>query len=306
MKRTVVFKKARKLRRIGAALIDLMVVLVLFIVLFLIVDPIISSSSKYKENLKQHSEILVSSGLFEFNEDGISSDYITKDVDVKITSFLTQYTTDGIQYYNSLKEKSELFDIVNGEYVFKSTVTDSTKNEFYSLALEDITSSSYFNDYLSTYKDAIEIGTYLQAISVVKVMIPLILAMLGYYLTMPLVRKDHNTFGKLMFKLRIYSKKGGLEPSKVQILIRQLMYVFFELMISIYTIFMFYGLPLPLVVSLCMVLFSPYCITFHDLCCSTFVVEDDVVANNTPESDKLYITILEEDEKEKKNGKSKL
>ena len=66
-------------------------------------------------------------------------------------------------------------------------------------------------------------------------------------------------------------------------------------MISIYTMFMFMGIPIPLVVSLCLVIFSPYSITFHDLCCSTFVVDDEVIANNTPESEKLYITILEED-----------
>ena len=68
-----VLKKAKKLRRIGAAIIDLLVVLVLFIALFLIVDPIVTSSKKYQENLKQHSEILISSGLFQYAEDGISS-----------------------------------------------------------------------------------------------------------------------------------------------------------------------------------------------------------------------------------------
>lgn len=299
MKRTIVLKKARNLRRIGAAIIDLLVVLVLFIVLFIIVDPIVTSNKKYQENLKQHSDILVSSGLFEYGEDGISSEYIKEDIESKITIFLNENTDNGITYYNELKDKSELFDVNNGIYTFKSTVSESTQKEFYNLVLEDITSSSYFNDYLATFEDAIRIGSYLQAISVIKIMIPLFIAMLGYYLAMPLIRKDHNTFGKIMFKLKIYSKKGGLEPSTIQIVMRQLIYVFFEILISIYTMFMFYSIPLPLVVSLCMVIFTSTSITFHDLCCSTFVVEDEVVANNTSESDKLYLTILEEDKEEK-------
>ena len=304
MKRTIVLKKAKKLRRIGAALIDILVALVLFIVLFLIVDPIVTSNKRYQENLKLHSEILVSSGLFEYSEDGISSGYIKKDIDSKITIFLNTHSDNGISYYNELKDKSKLFDVNNGVYTFKSTVSEQTQKEFYNLALEDITSSSYFNEYLETFDDAIRIGSYLQAISVIKIMIPLILALVGYYLAMPLIRKDHNTFGKIMFKLRIYSKKGSLEPSKIQIAMRQLIYVFFEMLISAYTVFMFFGIPLPLVVSLIMVLFSASSITFHDLCCSTFVVEDEVIANNTSESDKLYLTIIEDDKKEEKNGKS--
>lgn len=300
MKRTIVLKKARKIRRIGAAIIDLLVVLVIFIAMFLIVDPIVTSSKKYQENLKQHSDILVSSGLFEYGTDGISSVYISKDIDRKITVFLNEHSDGGLSYYNGLKDKSELFNVVDGVYTFKVEVNEQTQKKFYDLALQDVTSSTYFNEYLLTFENAEEVGAYLQSISVVKIMIPLFLAMLSYYLAMPLIRKDHNTFGKLMFKLRIYSKKGGLEPSKVQILIRQLIYVFFEIMISIYTMFMFYGLPLPLVVSLCMVLFTASSITFHDLCCSTFVVEDEVVANNTSESDKLYLTIIEDDKKEDK------
>ena len=303
MKRTIVLKKAKKLRRIGAAIIDLLVVLVLFIALFLIVDPIVTSSKKYQENLKQHSEILISSGLFQYAEDGISSEYIKEDIDKKITIFLTNNSDDGIKYYNELKDKSELFDVNNGVYTFKTIVTEQTQKEFYNLALEDITSSTYFNEYLETFKNVNEIGSYLQAISVIKIMIPLIIAMVGYYLAMPLIRKDHNTFGKIMFKLRIYSKKGSLEPSTIQIVMRQLIYVFFEILISIYTMFMFFSIPIPLVISLVMVLLTSTSITFHDLCCSTFVVEDEVVANNTSESEKLYLTIIEDD-KEENNGKS--
>lgn len=300
MKRTIVLKKAKKLRRIGAAIIDIMVVLVVFIAMYLIIDPIVTSGNKYQENLKRHSEILVSSGLFEYSVDGVSSVYISKDIDAKITLFLNEHTSDGISYYNELKDKSELFNVDNGVYTFKTDVSESVQNNFYELALTDISSSSYFNDYLLTFKDAKEVGAYLQSISVVKVMIPLILAMFAYYLAVPLIRKDHSTLGKIMFKLKIYSKKGDLVPSRLQILFRQLIYIFFEIMISIYTMFMFMGIPIPLVISLCLVLFSSYSITFHDLCCSTFVVDDEVIANNTPESEKLYITIIEDDEKEDK------
>ena len=54
MKRTIVLKKAKKLRRIGAAIIDIMVVLVVFIAMYLIIDPIVTSGNKYQENLKRH------------------------------------------------------------------------------------------------------------------------------------------------------------------------------------------------------------------------------------------------------------
>ena len=127
--------------------------------------------NKYEENLKQHSEILISSGLFEYGQDGISSEYIKKDIDSKITIFLNTHTDNGINYYNELKEKSELFDNNNGVYTFKSTVSEQTQKEFYNLALEDITSSSYFNEYLETFEDAVRIGSYLQSISVIKIMI---------------------------------------------------------------------------------------------------------------------------------------
>ena len=124
MKRTIVLKKARKIRRIGAAIIDLLVVLVIFIAMFLIVDPIVTSSKKYQENLKQHSDILVSSGLFEYGTDGISSVYISKDIDSKITIFLNEHSDGGLSYYNGLKDKSELFNVVDGVYTFKVEVNE--------------------------------------------------------------------------------------------------------------------------------------------------------------------------------------
>ena len=100
--------------------------------------------------------------------------------------------------------------------------------------------------------------------------------------------------------LRVYSKKGTLEPTKLQIAFRELVYIFFELVISFYTVTMFYGIPVTLLASLLMVFFTNHNQSFHDLCCSTIVVDEEPVQNNTRESDKIYLTIIEEDKEDKK------
>ena len=298
MERHVVFKKAKGLRRIGAAIIDLIVVFVLFVLLFLVVDEIFTSSKQYKENLARHSEILVESGLYDMKDGNII--YIENDKEIKIIDFLIKYTDKNESYLNDLKSKSELFTCENNACSIVSDTKKEDLDKFYNSVIDGISKGELFEQYLSNYEDAQELTNYFQAQNTFKLMISVVLGMLIYYMVIPMVRKDHNTFGRLMFKLRVYSKKGTLEPTKLQIAFRELVYIFFELVISFYTVTMFYGIPVTLLASLLMVFFTNHNQSFHDLCCSTIVVDEEPVQNNTRESDKIYLTIIEEDKEDKK------
>ena len=297
MERNIVFKRAKHLRRIGAAIIDLIVVFVLFVVFFLIVDEIFISSKQYKENLARHSEILVESGLYEMKNDNVI--YVENDKETKIITFLNTYTDQNESYLTELKSKSELFTCENNVCSIKVDAKQEEITKFYNNVIDKISKSDLFNQYLKKFEDAEQLLNYFQAQNTFKLMTSVLLALLIYYMIVPMIRKDHNTFGRLMFKLRVYSKKGGLEPTKLQIAFRELVYIFFEMILSFYTITMFYGIPITLVISLCMVFFTKYNQSFHDLCCSTIVVDDEVVQNNTRESEKIYLTIIEDDKEEK-------
>ena len=297
MERHIVFKKAKNLRRIGSAIIDIIVVFVIFVIFFLITDEIFTSSKQYKENIARHSEILVESGLYEMKDEKVI--YVLNDKEAKIITFLNTYADEKEQYLINLKNESKLFTCENNA----CSIVEGTKDEdlvyFYNGVIDKISSDKMFEKFLSNYEDSQELTNYFQAQNTFKLMLSALLAMLCYYMVVPMIRKDHNTFGRLMFKLRVYSKKGSLEPTKLQIAFRELIYIFFELILSFYTVTMFYGIPVTLVFSLILVIFTDHNQSFHDLCCSTIVVDDEVVANNTRESEKIYLTVIEEDKEDK-------
>lgn len=297
MERNIVFKRAKHLRRIGAAIIDLIVVFVLFVIFFLIVDEIFISSKQYKENLARHSEILVESGLYEMKNDTVI--YVENDKEAKIITFLNTFTDKDESYLTALKDKSELFTCENNACSIVQGSKEEDITRFYNGVIDTIAKSELFEQFLDNYEDSERLLRYFQAQNTFKLMTSFFIAFLIYYMVVPMIRKDHNTFGRLMFKLRVYSKKGVLEPTKLQIAFRELVYIFFELILSLYTVTMFYGIPVTLVISLMMVFFTKHNQSFHDLCCSTIVVDDEVIQNNTRESEKIYLTVIEEDKEEK-------
>ena len=122
-------------------------------------------------------------------------------------------------------------------------------------------------------------------------MTSVLLALLIYYMIVPMIRKDGKTIGKIAFKIGIVSKiNANTTPTKLQLLFRQLVTVLFEFVLSIATIG-FVGVPLPLtlLISMVMLMMSKYNQSFHDFCCSTFLVDE--YPNDSPikENDKYEI-----------------
>lgn len=297
--KTIVFKKAKKLRRIGSAVIDLLFSLVLTLIIALFVSAIISRTSSYKNAYARYQEIMTDSYIYELNDNG-QAVIINNDYDNKITLFFDNHTENGIDYYNNLKKESGLFDETSpGVYVIKEGTDEKSLTDFYQSILRKLTDSKqesykYFNGYLTSVADAGDVYNRLYSFLIIEIMISFLLAFLIYYLAIPMIRKDNRTFGKMMFRLQIYSKKENLQPKKIQILFRELVFIFFELLISIYTVVTFF-VPVTLLISLIMAMFTKYDQSFHDLVCQTFVVDDEMVNNQTRESDKIYISVVEDE-----------
>ena len=297
MTKNVVLKKAKKLRVIGSSTIDLIFAIVLTVLIAIVVSGIFGRTEKYNNYRQRHTEILVNSHLYE--ESNGTATLVTNDIDTAITAFLTEYSEDGMSEYKQTKLNSGYFTEDGDNIVVKNDVAPETITKFYKQVLVELTSSNYtsykfFDAYLGQIEDAREVYNYLKAIVVIELIISFLVAVLIYYVILPMTRKDNKTFGKMFFHLAIYSKKGNLKPSKIQILFRELSYIFFELLLSLYTTVTFY-VPVALIFSLLMMLFTKYGQTFHDFVCQTIVVDEEPVAFNTRESDKIYLTVVEDD-----------
>ena len=118
------------------------------------------------------------------------------------------------------------------------------------------------------------------------------------YLLIPMLNKEGKTIGKFAFKLKVVSKVGNNPtPTKLQILFRQLVTIFFEFVMSIATLgFVGIILPITLLISTCMLFLTKYNQSFHDICCSTFLIDE--YPNNKPitENEKYEIVYISSEE----------
>lgn len=298
MTKNVVYKKPKWLRRVSSALIDLIATFVLALLLLFATTPI--SKSLFDANNAQEAidNYLLESKLYYIDGSGeIKLDNSVSSFDDRLTYFYNTYT-DKLEEYNLKKISNiELFDSEGNEILDSKISENKVKYlAFYIPISEECVDlySAYLNN-IDDYKNALNATSQALYFSI------LMAALIGFvvfYLIIPLIDKQGRTLGKMVFKLRLISKASiEARPSKTQILFRQLITILFEYVLTITTIGMFgFPLPIALIATILLVIFTKYNQSLHDILASTFLVDDYPSNQPINEGEKYILTYINVEE----------
>lgn len=312
MEKKVVLRKPKWLRRFSSAFLDLLIAFIVALLLSFATKPLGMAIFDGKNARETFNEAYVSTHLYEYNDNmkGTSSDVI---IVTDITSFDENITyfyencTDGklFEYVTKKSNRPDLFKYDNENDVYIEVEYDPNNDIekrtdftiFYNEVIEEAL-DKYLDSYLSKSDDFIKAITRLNLIDYFSLLISATISLLLVYLLVPFIDKEYRTIGKIAFKLKVVSKiNPNLTPTKLQILFRQIVLIFFEYVLTISTIGIF-GIPLPfvLMVSIVMVLVTKYNQSFHDVCCSTFLIDDYQNNNAMNANEKYEITFINVEE----------
>lgn len=276
--------KANTMMRVGAALIDIFIFIILNMLLSsLVISPIIASLPDYQTNYTVYSNKLVESKMYVENDDGsiiyILNDYSRDDLstyDQIIVDNYSKYsaTDEIVAFQNSKGEEGSGFVKENDSYV---PGTDDEKLQvFYNNAFNDVSSFLLQNDQeLATCFG--KLNFYSQISNFTSV----ISAALIVYLLFPFVFKNGQTLGKKFLKLYVVdADKDDRALSKGRLLLRQSSFIVVEIVLSQFTYY------IPLVISLIVMLVSKNKVALHDLIARTVVLDDQSKESDNQEIDK--------------------
>lgn len=276
--------KANTMMRVGAALIDIFIFIILNMLLSsLVISPIIAFLPDYQTNYTVYSNKLVESKMYMENDDGgiiyILNDYSRDDLstyDQIIVNNYSKYsaTDEIVAFQNSKGEEGSGFVKENDSYV---PGTDDEKLQvFYNNAFNDVSSFLLQNDQeLATCFG--KLNFYSQISNFTSV----ISAALIVYLLFPFVFKNGQTLGKKFLKLYVVdADKDDRALSKGRLLLRQSSFIVVEIVLSQFTYY------IPLVISLIVMLVSKNKVALHDLIARTVVLDDQSKESDSQEIDK--------------------
>ena len=276
--------KANTMMRVGAALIDIFIFIILNMLLSsLVISPIIAFLPDYQTNYTVYSNKLVESKMYVEDDDGsiiyILNDYSRDDLstyDQIIVDNYSKYsaTDEIVAFQNSKGEEGSGFVKENDSYV---PGTDDEKLQvFYNNAFNDVSSFLLQNDQeLATCFG--KLNFYSQISNFTSV----ISAALIVYLLFPFVFKNGQTLGKKFLKLYVVdADKDDRALSKGRLLLRQSSFIVVEIVLSQFTYY------IPLVISLIVMLVSKNKVALHDLIARTVVLDDQSKESDSQEIDK--------------------
>ncbi len=192
---------------------------------------------------------------------------------------ITPILNNNFNYQGLLEEyQNKLVEHGLGYYEFDS---ETNSNIYVSYEIGDgeghITQEKYDNA-SATFKNdslAMEISNKVTTISMIGTSVELFLAILPNYLLFPLLFKNGQTLGKKIMKIAI-TDKNGCKLRFHLLLMRNVVGLFlFDLLVSYLCIFII-NIPLVILVSIAMALFSKEKRTIHDLIANTYVVDEEL------------------------------
>lgn len=267
-------KPANALTRFGAAILDAMLCFLLLTVVSSFVSaPIIGNLEGYKTNYEIYETKLVSSGLFVKEENALNvviADFSMEKVDEydrKLIEFYQAYPSEEENkvesYVESKKKATDVFTYHEEDASFEVTGSEAAVSSFYQQAYSD--ALVYFRTADSEYGAAYsKVYLYTQVNRYVSISVGLLIV----YLLFPMVFKNGETLGKKLFSLRLAkADHPEARASRVQILVRFAVIAFIEVGLSLF----FWWIPL--ILSLCLMLFTKNKSALHDLIAKTTVME---------------------------------
>lgn len=307
MKTKMTFRKPKWLRRFSSAILDLFAAIILALLFSFVATPLSNSLFDSQTIYDTYYGYAVSTHIYEYNDNGgvsLIDDLDT--MDQNITLFYKECTDNKLDEYETSKsERLDLFvyDEIKQSYIeldYDKTNYDIKAQYilFYENELNKCV-NNYLDNYLNQFDDYKIALSNLNKMLYFTIVISALFGLVVIYLLIPMIHKEGKTIGKMAFRLKVVSKVGtSPTPTKLQILFRQLVTIFFEFILSIATLgFVGIVLPITLLISTCLLFLTKLNQSFHDLCCSTFIIDEYPNNNPITENEKyevIYITDKEE------------
>lgn len=293
------FKKPKWIRRIGAALLDFICAILLMLILSFATTPIVNKIFNGDELKNEYYSYAIATKLYEYDENNnIQVIYDVKTFDENLTYFYKNCTDNKIDEYINKKKESSLFhydettnSYVENEYDYNDSSIRVQYTNFY-VEIRDYCIKNYLDAYLNKNENYKVVARKVSMLNYTSTLSAFVLSLIIIYLLIPLINKDNKTIGKMFFKLILISKVNiEIKPSKLQILFRQLVLILFEFIFSISFIGLI-GFPIPigLIASILLAIFTKYHQSLHDICSSTILIDDDYINKPIDEGDKYEIT----------------
>lgn len=294
-KYSIEYERPQTSKRIFSALLDFLIFCLIFLIFFIISDQIAKVTPGYQENDLIIENVHQNSCIY-VPEDGptgkskqyrLISDYYETNFDQYTSYYVLSTLTDSILGTNSndgfinfmleenyekgleLKEDFNEFRLnikIDGKEVYyidetTNQISYMPKGNYETVAKEffipyiNETCRAYLS-YVNGYNDAMLFLT--RIIVIIEIPIPLILSCFITYLFIPLIfNKGKKTIGKLVFKIGVVNK-NLLNVSNKQYFLRFLIFLFLEVILSIFTFL------IPIIISFNMIFFTKNKQCLHD------------------------------------------
>ena len=272
--------KAPFLRRIGATITDIFLVVVLFLIFnSYVFQPMFTKAFDIESKTETYRQIMIDSHLYVSLENGGVDEVIDtydattskitefefyQTVDKCIQEFYLKYEQEGIniESYNKAKIDSTLFELVNNEYVIKENISKNQYKEFITTQFAE--AENLLSHYDQTY---IKLANDLFLFDLFNVSLSLTISFLLVYLLPSLLFANGETVGKKLLALGMVNAKNGFVIKKSQVIVRFVIFYFLEIVLSVFT------LGLPLLVSFSMMIFNKNGLALHDYLSATICVD---------------------------------
>ncbi|MCD8204379.1 MAG: RDD family protein [Coprobacillus sp.] len=279
-------------RRVMAGLIDLLILVVVFIIIFVSARAIVVSTDTYKENNEELTAARVESGLYRDDPDWGMIDIISylNRMDLSGWNRMSQAQSAVNTFLSFCDERcdEETARTLRDDYDaarLSDNFTDNYGNHYFivdengNIAINDVayanvTAQGYFDNFYTYYIDEVlqgylviavpnyyDLTKYMSNVLIYAEILPafLISGVLVYYVPTLIFKKGRKTIGKLAYHIGTVDKRL-LNPTWKRNLARFLIFYFFIYILSVFTF------AIPVIISFSMMAFSRNKQGFPDFC----------------------------------------
>lgn len=301
-------KKPSKARRVFASLFDFMIALILFFVMYaMVINPLFNNNTNLKTITNEYYNNLSETRLYsyssstsictvvepEFSEDKeiVAHDYVDF-YDSRIKQYFEE--NDQKDEFDNLKDNSNYFSKVEGEWVLNENVKAEDAKDFYLNAISVAT-----RDIFMKVEENIKLKNKIDMYSNWMLITASLPAFLIVYVGVPFLLDGGQTIGKKALNLKVASTQTGFKLKWSTLLLRQLLVVIVGYLMGIFTYF------ISTIAFLLTFLFTKDSKSIEDFLCNTIVYENVAIEepseDEESEEDSSILTIeLKEIKKEVK------
>lgn len=262
------------LTRYVAAFIDFLIMVITFIVLLTCFEPLIINSTNYNNYVTNAQIVLENSGLYNKNEDNFftQKEYDKTIYDQIITNY---YSSDNyakennkLDEYNKAKSESTFYTKVDDNLVLNNDVDEEK--------LKNFLTDQYQKALAFVKTNPIYIQNINKSFTIFFLVIVLFIAIdvTIFYLIVPLCRKNGETIGQIIFKMKLIDTRTISQVKKWQILVRYIIILAFDYLLgaTLYLKFSSGIMLLPILITSFCIALTKLNVGPHDLISQTMIV----------------------------------